>query len=75
MFAFYNVSTDGLEVMILKAVRKTVDMIAVFRAGEIPEPIRFRFRDRMGKETVIKVGMQMCLIRCIILLSISWMRF
>ena len=40
----------------MKALRTTVDMIAVFRAGEIPEPIRFRFRDRRGKETVIKVG-------------------
>lgn len=40
----------------MKAVRTTVDMICVFRAGEIPEPIRFRYTDRMGKETVIKVG-------------------
>ena len=39
----------------MKAVRKTVDMIAVFRRGEIPEPVRFRYTDHMGKEVVIKI--------------------
>ena len=40
----------------MKAVRATVDMVAVFRGGEIPEPVRFRYTDREGRETVIKVG-------------------
>ena len=40
----------------MKAIRATVDMVAVFRSGELPEPVRFRYEDREGKETVIKVG-------------------
>ena len=40
----------------MKAVRTTVDMIAVFRGDEIPEPIRFRYTTPAGKEQVVKVG-------------------
>ena len=43
------------EMRVVKAVRCTVDMIAVFRCGEMPEPVRFRYTDREGKETIINV--------------------
>ena len=39
----------------MKAIRSTVDMVAVFRCGELPEPVKFRYTDGNGKETVIKV--------------------
>ena len=35
----------------VKALRTTVDMIAIFRMGEPPEPVRFRyFHDGRGYE-------------------------
>ena len=40
----------------MKAMRTTVDMIAVFRGGEVPEPIRFRYTERDGKENIVNVG-------------------
>ena len=40
----------------MKTVKSTVDMIAVFRGGEVPEPYKFKFRRRDGKVFDIKVG-------------------
>lgn len=39
----------------MKRVRATVDMIAVFRGGEVPEPYKFKYRRRDGKVFEIKV--------------------
>ena len=39
----------------MKTVRSTVDMIAVFRGGEVPEPYRFKFKRFDGKVFNIKV--------------------
>jgi len=38
----------------VKAVRTTVDMVAVFRMGEPPEPVKFRFIDD-GKSYTVRV--------------------
>lgn len=39
----------------MKLVRSTVDMIAVFRKAEPPEPVRFRY-NYLNKDYEIKVG-------------------
>ena len=39
----------------MKAVRKTVDMIAVFHRGEPPEPIKFRYERDDGREYEIRI--------------------
>ena len=40
----------------MKLVRSTVDMIAIFRKSEPPEPVRFRYTAIDRKEYDIKVG-------------------
>ena len=39
----------------MKMIRSTVDMIAIFRKAEPPEPVRFRY-SYMKKDYEIKVG-------------------
>ena len=51
-----HLRTDRRErAMLVKMVRATVDMIAVFHKGEPPEPFRFRYM-KDGIEHNIKVG-------------------
>ena len=40
----------------MKLVRSTVDMIAIFRKSEPPEPVRFRYTSYDKREFDIKVG-------------------
>ena len=40
----------------MKCVRSTVDMIAIFRKSEPPEPVRFRYISYDKKQLEIKVG-------------------
>ena len=44
----------------MKLVRSTVDMIAVFRKAEPPEPVRFRY-NYLNKDYEIKVGIIVCM--------------
>ena len=40
----------------MKLVRATVDMIAIFRKKEPPEPVRFRYTTYDKRELEVKVG-------------------
>lgn len=40
----------------MKRIQRNIDVLATFRAGEAPEPHRFRVKDRYDKVHVLKVG-------------------